>query len=107
MYAIRSYYDGAEVVALKRLLPPGGVRMLEVGAGAGRNTPRYKNFKQVVLMDYSVTQLESITLKNKKSGKSVSEKADAVFIFIGAVVITSYSIHYTKLYEVRPQHIFP
>jgi SAM-dependent methyltransferase len=32
--------------------------MLEVGAGAGRNTLRYTGFEQVVLMDYSVTQLE-------------------------------------------------
>jgi ubiquinone/menaquinone biosynthesis C-methylase UbiE len=54
----RAYEDGAEEIALKRLLPPGGARMLEVGAGAGRNTLRYKNFSQVVLMDYSVTQLE-------------------------------------------------
>jgi thioredoxin reductase (NADPH) len=32
--------------------------------------------------------LETITLKNKKSGEYISEKADAVFIFIGAVPST-------------------
>ena len=32
--------------------------MLELGAGAGRNTPRYRNFERVVLLDYSRTQLE-------------------------------------------------
>jgi thioredoxin reductase (NADPH) len=33
-------------------------------------------------------KLEMITLKNKETGESVSEKADAVFIFIGAVPST-------------------
>jgi SAM-dependent methyltransferase len=32
--------------------------MLELGAGAGRNSLRYKGFKQIVLVDYSRTQLE-------------------------------------------------
>ena len=54
----RAYEDGVEAVALKRLLPPGGQRMLDLGAGAGRNVPRYKNFDQVVLLDYSLSQLQ-------------------------------------------------
>lgn len=54
----RAYEDAVEGVALRRLLPPGGRRMLELGAGAGRNTPRYHGFEQVVLLDYSRTQLE-------------------------------------------------
>jgi ubiquinone/menaquinone biosynthesis C-methylase UbiE len=54
----RAYEDAAEAVALKRLLPEMGQRLLEVGAGAGRNTPRYRGFKQVVLLDYSFTQLQ-------------------------------------------------
>jgi ubiquinone/menaquinone biosynthesis C-methylase UbiE len=54
----RAYEDGAEVVALKRMLPSSGKLMLEVGAGAGRNTPRYKGYERIVVMDYSVTQLQ-------------------------------------------------
>ncbi|HEY9076096.1 MAG TPA: methyltransferase domain-containing protein [Anaerolineaceae bacterium] len=54
----RSYEDAAEGVALRRLLPKGGRRLLELGAGAGRNTPRYQGFEQIVLLDYSRTQLE-------------------------------------------------
>lgn len=54
----REYEDRVEAIALRRLLPAGGVRLLEVGAGAGRNTPRYRGFRQVVLLDYSRTQLE-------------------------------------------------
>lgn len=54
----RAYEDGAEAVALKRLLPAGGRRMLELGAGAGRNTPRYTGYEEVTLLDYSFTQLQ-------------------------------------------------
>ncbi len=43
---------------MSRLLPPGGNRMLELGAGAGRNTPRYQGYAEITLVDYSRTQLE-------------------------------------------------
>jgi ubiquinone/menaquinone biosynthesis C-methylase UbiE len=54
----RAYEDAAEGIALKRLLPDSGEFMLELGAGAGRNTPRYQNFRKVALLDYSRSQLE-------------------------------------------------
>ena len=54
----RVYEDRAEAIALQRLLPKGGELLLELGAGAGRNTPRYTGFKQIVLLDYSLTQLQ-------------------------------------------------
>ncbi len=54
----RAYEDGAEALALRRLLPDGGRRLLEVGAGAGRNTSRYAGFTEVTLLDYSSSQLE-------------------------------------------------
>lgn len=54
----RAYEDGAEAMALKRLLPSGGKHLLELGAGAGRNTPRYHGFERVTLLDYSTTQLK-------------------------------------------------
>ncbi len=55
----RAYEDAVEAVALRRLLPPaGGNLLLELGAGAGRNTLRYRNYQRVVLLDYSHTQLE-------------------------------------------------
>src|SRR5690242_7758145 len=56
--ADRRYEDAVEAVALRRLLPKTGRRLLELGAGAGRNTPRYQGYQQVVLVDYSRTQLE-------------------------------------------------
>jgi ubiquinone/menaquinone biosynthesis C-methylase UbiE len=54
----RVYEDQVEAIALQRLLPPRGDLLLELGAGAGRNTPRYQNFKRIVLVDYSTTQLQ-------------------------------------------------
>lgn len=54
----RAYEDQVEAVALKRLLPGSGNILLELGAGAGRNTPRYAGFQRVVLLDYSLTQLQ-------------------------------------------------
>ena len=54
----RAYEDGAEALALRRLLPSSGEKLLEVGAGAGRNTSRYSGFAEVTLLDYSRSQLE-------------------------------------------------
>jgi len=54
----REYEDAVEAAALRRLLPASGRRLLELGAGAGRNTPRYTGYKEIVLLDYSRTQLE-------------------------------------------------
>lgn len=54
----RVYEDRAEALALARLLPPWGRRLLEVGAGAGRHTARYHGFDEITLLDYSRSQLE-------------------------------------------------
>jgi ubiquinone/menaquinone biosynthesis C-methylase UbiE len=54
----RDYEDQVEAVALERLLPKSGQILLEVGAGAGRNTLRYQGFERIVLLDYSITQLQ-------------------------------------------------
>jgi len=54
----REYEHEAESVALRRLLPSSGKLLLELGAGAGRNTPNYGAFERVVLLDYSRTQLQ-------------------------------------------------
>jgi SAM-dependent methyltransferase len=54
----REYEDRVEAIALGRLLPKSGRLLLELGAGAGRNTPRYVGFDRVVLVDYSRSQLQ-------------------------------------------------
>jgi SAM-dependent methyltransferase len=54
----RAYEDGAEAIALRRLLPSSGRHLLEVGAGAGRTTARYAGFAEITLLDYSRSQPE-------------------------------------------------
>jgi ubiquinone/menaquinone biosynthesis C-methylase UbiE len=54
----RAYEDRVEEIALQRLLPAGGRLLVDVGAGAGRNVPRYHGFERIVLLDYSLTQLQ-------------------------------------------------
>lgn len=67
----RDYEDRVEAIALRRLLPRRGKRLLEVGAGAGRNTPRYQGFEQIVLFDYSRTQLEQAQAQLGKSERFI------------------------------------
>ena len=53
----RDYEDLAERIALRRLLPPAGRRLLDIGGGFGRLSEFYDRFKQVVLLDYSTSLL--------------------------------------------------
>ncbi|MEX2162200.1 MAG: class I SAM-dependent methyltransferase [Anaerolineales bacterium] len=73
----RQYEDRVEAIAIKRLLPNRGKLLLEIGAGAGRNTPRYTGFERIVLMDYSTTQLEQAQQRLGNSGRYVYVAADA------------------------------
>ena len=72
----RQYEDLAEAIALKKLLPANGQLMLELGAGAGRNTPRYSGFEHIVLLDYSRTQLQQARSRLGASTKYTYVAAD-------------------------------
>jgi ubiquinone/menaquinone biosynthesis C-methylase UbiE len=72
----REYEDRTEAIALKRLLPKSGRLLLELGAGAGRNTPRYLGFERIVLLDYSRTQLEQAQQRLGRSDKYIYVAAD-------------------------------
>jgi ubiquinone/menaquinone biosynthesis C-methylase UbiE len=72
----REYEDRVEAIALKRLLPTSGRLLLELGAGAGRNTPRYRGFERVVLLDYSRTQLEQAQARLGVAEKYIYVAAD-------------------------------
>jgi len=72
----REYEDRAEAIALKRMLPEGGKLMLELGAGAGRNTPRYAGFERIVVLDYSTTQLAQAQQKLGRSEQYIYVAAD-------------------------------
>jgi SAM-dependent methyltransferase len=54
----RDYEDRVERIAIERLMPPTGNRLIEVGAGFGRLAPLYRGYRQVALFDYSRSQLE-------------------------------------------------
>jgi ubiquinone/menaquinone biosynthesis C-methylase UbiE len=73
----RRYEDQVEAIALRRLLPPGGELLLEVGAGAGRNTPRYKGVERIVLLDYSRTQLQQAQERLGREPRYLYVAADA------------------------------
>jgi len=49
----REYEDLAERIALRRLLPSAGRRLIDIGAGFGRLSEFYTGYEQVVLLDYS------------------------------------------------------
>lgn len=89
----RAYEDQVEAVALRRLLPPGGDLLLELGAGAGRNTPRYAQFRRVVLLDYSLTQLQQAQARLGRSERYIYVAANiyrlpfAPGLFNGATMI--------------------
>ena len=72
----RQYEDRAEAIALKRLLPARGKLLLELGAGAGRNTPRYTGYDRIVLLDYSRTQLQQARARLGDSPRYLYVAAD-------------------------------
>lgn len=73
----RAYEDRVEAVALRRLLPAEGGLLLEIGAGAGRNTPRYRGYQRVVLLDYSYTQLQQAQARLGDTERYLYVAADA------------------------------
>lgn len=55
---LREYEDRAERIALRAMLPNRGNLFIEIGVGAGRQTPLLSAFAHVVALDYSRTQLQ-------------------------------------------------
>lgn len=47
----REYEDMVERIALRRLLPPTGKRLLDIGAGFGRLADLYSGYDEVILLD--------------------------------------------------------
>ncbi len=56
--ADRAYEDAVERVAIQRLLPPKGQRVIEFGAGFGRLADLYTGYDEIILLDYSRSLLE-------------------------------------------------
>jgi len=49
----RDYEDRVERIALRRLLPPTGHTLIDIGAGFGRLADLYGGYERVILVDYS------------------------------------------------------
>ena len=89
----REYEDLVERIALRRLLPKTGRLFLEIGSGAGRLTPEFDRFERVVLLDYSLTQLQQAQERLGQSARLVFVAADIYRLpfvpglFDGAVMV--------------------
>jgi SAM-dependent methyltransferase len=89
----RNYEDQVERGVLRRWLPPQGRRLLEVGAGFGRLTSEYHAYRQVVLLDYSLSQLQYAQEYHGRDPRFVYVAADAYHlpfkagVFDGATMI--------------------
>ena len=53
----REFEDMTERMALRRLLPPTGGTIVEIGAGFGRLADLYSGYEQIILLDYSLSLL--------------------------------------------------
>lgn len=73
----RDYEDRVERIALKRLLPEHGKRLLEVGGGFGRLTEEYHMYDQVVMLDYSFSQVEYAQKQLGRGVRYIYVAADA------------------------------
>lgn len=82
----RDYEDRVERVALRRMLPAQGRRILQIGAGFGRLTDELDAFDQVVLMDYSLSQLQYAQEHFGKSERYTYVAADVYRLPFGAGV---------------------
>ncbi len=54
----RSYEDGVERQVMRPWLKKGGKRLIEIGAAYGRLANEYDAYEQVILLDYSFSQLQ-------------------------------------------------
>lgn len=72
----RDYEDLVERVALRRLMPPTGQRLIEIGAGFGRLGSEYLGYDQVVLFDYSRSLLREAQEKWGKDPRFIYVAGD-------------------------------
>jgi SAM-dependent methyltransferase len=89
----REYEDLAERIALRKLLPPAGARLLDIGAGFGRLVDLYDGYQQVVLLDYSKSMLRQAQDRLGRGRKYIYVAADLYgmpfvdFLFDTAVTV--------------------
>jgi len=67
----REYEDLAERIALRRMLPPAGGRLIDIGGGFGRLSEFYDGYEQVILLDYSTSLLRQAQARLGRSERMV------------------------------------
>jgi SAM-dependent methyltransferase len=67
----REYEDLAERIALRRLLPPSGRRLTEIGAGFGRLADLYGGYERVILLDYAISGLREAQQRLGRAGRFI------------------------------------
>jgi SAM-dependent methyltransferase len=67
----REFEDLAERIALRRLLPARGQRLVDIGAGFGRLADLYDGYEQVVLLDYATSGLREAQARLGRSGRFI------------------------------------
>jgi SAM-dependent methyltransferase/uncharacterized protein YbaR (Trm112 family) len=67
----REYEDLAERIALRRLLPETGRRLLDIGGGFGRLSEFYGGYEQAVVLDYSQSLLRQAQERLGRSDQMV------------------------------------
>lgn len=67
----RAYEDLAERIALRKLLPPAGRRLVEFGAAFGRLADLYDGYGQVLLLDYSRSLLRQAQARLGVGGRFI------------------------------------
>jgi SAM-dependent methyltransferase len=89
----REYEDLAERIALRKLLPPAGARLLDIGAGFGRLVELYDGYQQVVLLDYSKSMLRQAQERLGRRGRYVYVAANLYDMpFVDSVFDTTVTV---------------
>jgi SAM-dependent methyltransferase len=96
----REYEDRAERIALRRLLPPTGERLIDVGAGFGRLADEFSGYQQVVLFDYSRSLLR------EARSRLGDEGGDPRFLYVAGNWYTMPFVAglFTAIVQVRTLH---
>ncbi|MFZ4826582.1 MAG: class I SAM-dependent methyltransferase [Phototrophicaceae bacterium] len=88
----REYEDRAERIALQKLLPTHGTRLLEIGAGFGRLSNMYTMYEQVIILDYSLSQLQFAQETYGRGGRFIYVAADAYQLPFRAGIVDGVSM---------------
>ena len=97
-WAGRNYEDAVERIALRRLLPARGQRLVEIGAAYGRLADVYEGYEQVVLLDPAKSQLREAQRRLGDDSRYVFVVGDVYHLPLGSaafdVVLTIRVLHH-------------